>query len=351
MSNLDYLISRDDLLAWHKYDAASSANGNINDASGNGRHIVQASTPPILTADAWKGRHGWVFDGAANPLQWSGSISPKHVFVIAAYEEDTFDTNRGLLSGLTSGDWLTTVNDGATFFTFGAAYDYWKNDRSYDDDEWAAPTGLVPAVIEVTHPTGISMDGIQVGQQKADTARKFKGIFYEQFLYEAIQPEVFRMMLFEYAAAKFKLWREDAEGRYVWPFDPDWSRQMTADKIVLNSTTVSGTIKSRAKSFAKIGVEAAFSNRSAAEYDAAYTFWDDHYPGTPFAYHDRGFDPPREMVLRFTSGLGMQQQNYNDINYTWRTLSDNIEDSFDGGSIPEGALVFEDEAVVFSDED
>lgn len=322
MSDHTHLIPRTGLIAWHKYDAATSTNGNINDASGNGLHVVQASNPPVLTPNAWRGRPGWVFDGSANPLATASSsnLVPKHIFMIAAVHEAVFSTPRGLLSGKTTGDWLTTRKNGSDFYTFGSGYDYWKNDVAYADNHWAAPTGLIPAVIEVQNASGVTINGIQIGQQKSNTARKFRGIFFEAIYGSAIWSEEERQNFFEYAAVMFNIWRQDDQLRDVWPFDPDWARPLAADKRVLSSTSISGVTKSRTKSDKQVGIEASFTSRDADEYDAALAFWESKYPGTDFVFRDRGFTPSRDTVVQLISGLNMQQPNHNDISYGWQAI-------------------------------
>lgn len=336
------LIPKTGLMAWYKYDAATSANGNINDASGNGRHLVQATNPPILTANAWKGQYGWLFDGTKNPLVWTGSIAPKQIFVIAALEETTFTVNRGLVSGPTVGDWLTTENAGNKFFTFGTPYDYRKSDVAFADFDWKAPIGLVPELIEVTYPSPITMDGLQIGQQKADTSRKHKGIFLDFFAYSSDRTDAEKLSIAEYAALFYKIWRKNADNLDVWPFQPDWTRGLASEKLVLSSTSVNGAIKARAKSTAKTGIEAGFSSRWVEEYDAAYAFWDAKYPGTPFIYRDYGFSPSRDIPCRFVTGLGMKQDDYHAINYGWQAMSEDTNDSWDGGFPGDGAGAFED---------
>lgn len=325
---LGQLIDKTDMIAWHGFDAASSTNGFIADKSGNGLSLLQATDPPVLIPNAYKENPGWYFEGTGNPLVWSGTIQPKHVFVIAAFEETTFSVNRGLLSGVTTGDWLATDNSGDNrLFTFGPLYDYRKADHPFVDYDWQAPTNLVPLLMEVSHPDGIPMDGIQVGRQRDLVGRDFKGFFFEQFLFSSVRPQHVRDAINEYAAMALRIWRRNSAGYDVWPFDPDVARRLSADKLVLRSTSVNGKVKERGKSKAKTGVDAVFTTRCAEEWDAAFDFWDTHYPGTPFIYRDDAFTPSRDRLLRFISGLGMQQNDYHDIDYAWQAVTENTETS------------------------
>src|SRR5688500_3261259 len=132
MAVIDYtlmdLIPTTGLKQWALYDPATSTHGNVNDASGNGRHMVQTGVEPGLTTSVHNGQPGWYFDGSTTePLQTvsSSSITAKHVFVFASYADAAFTVNnRGLLSGKNSGNWLTSEASGTQFFDFGAGGDY-----------------------------------------------------------------------------------------------------------------------------------------------------------------------------------------------------------------------------------
>lgn len=183
------LIPSDDLIAWHQY-STDSTGGNVLDFSDNGRHLTQGTTPPALQMNVLNGLPGWYFNGTTtNPLQNADDVTPKHVFVLAAYEDAAFTLNRGILSGLTSGDWLTSETSGNEFFSFGAGYDYKKSGTAYADASMTAPMSGVAELLEMTNTSGVAMDGIQVGQQKNldANARKHKGWWFEQLLYAEVQ--------------------------------------------------------------------------------------------------------------------------------------------------------------------
>lgn len=204
-----HLIPTSGLEFWHLYDPATSTNGNINDASGNGRHIVQATSPPTLTEEVMNARPGWRFDGTNNPLASASSatIASKHVFVLAAAEETSFSVNRGLLSGKTAGTWLATDTGNDNFFPFAVDYDYRKSDTLYGFNLWDAPVGNIPELIEISHTTGtVSMDGVQVGQQINLTARKWKGYFIEQMGWNRLLTTNERRRVMLYYNIKYGTW-------------------------------------------------------------------------------------------------------------------------------------------------
>lgn len=209
-----HLIPTDGLLAWHLYDPATSANGNINDASGNGKHLVQATNPPTLTLNVRNGQPGWLWDGTtADPLQTASSanVTAKHIFIFASYADASFSTNnRGLLSGKNTGNWLTSKAPPSTeWFSFGADYTYRKSDTEYADATMAAPMSGTPELMEMTHPTtGVVMDGIQVGRQTGDATRKWKGYFHEQMIYDRVLSLTERLQIMLYYNIKFGAWAQ-----------------------------------------------------------------------------------------------------------------------------------------------
>ncbi len=204
------LIPTSGLLAWHLYNPTTSTGGLINDASGNSRHLVQASTPPALTLSVMNGQPGWYFNGTStNPLVSTGSVTPYSAYVLASAEGAAFTAYRGLLSGTTTANVLTSENTGTKFFSFGPDFNYRKSDTEYADADMQAPMNNQAELIEITRSAAggfSSMDGIQVGQQLADTTRKWKGYFFEQMLYDRILTITERRKLMLYFNIKYGTW-------------------------------------------------------------------------------------------------------------------------------------------------
>lgn len=212
MPNLTQLIPTSGLLAWHLYHAGASGNHIIFDSSGNNRHIDSAvPNSAVLVFDILNGQPGWYFNGTTTvPLNWTGSITPKHVFVLASHEDAAFNLNRGLLTGEVTGDVLVSNSSGTDFFDFGYTdFGYRKSDVFYTQNNQEAPM-VVPELIEVADTVGFPLDGIQVGKQRNVAGRIWKGYFFEQLLYDRILTSIEKDAIKLYMNLKFGLWRSTA---------------------------------------------------------------------------------------------------------------------------------------------
>lgn len=322
-------IPRRGLKAWHAADTTDTGAG-VDDASGNSFHLDSGIGPgnaTVLTADVINGLPGLYFSGVdvPPPLRSNqGNVTLRHAFVVAAYEDAAFPSGEpgyaGLLSGITTGDLLVGNPSSTKFFdlnleTFGT-YSYRRRDMAFNENNMQASFNDSISVFEVSISSGVTFDDIQVGMHRnAGSTRRWKGFFVEQMLYDRVLADFERHQVYEYLAMKYRLWKRDKSDLDVFPFQPNWARSLTADKVVLASRSVSGATKARSKSAAKKSFEASFEDRLAEEYDAAYAFWDQKYPGTSFIYRDDAFSPARDTEVLFTSPMPNQQAGYNQINY------------------------------------
>lgn len=201
------LIPTSGLLAWHMYEMGVSGHEVINDYSGNSRIIdTPVLNAPVLTTDVINGQPGWYFNGTTTtPLNYTGAVGPKHVFILASAEEEEFTVNRGLLTGETTGDILLSDSSGDEFFDLAVGMEYRKNDTVFPEAGQKAPMNGTFGLIEVSRSGGFAFDGIQVGQQKADTTRRWKGYFVEQLLFDRVLTLVERKRVMLYFNIKFAL--------------------------------------------------------------------------------------------------------------------------------------------------
>jgi hypothetical protein len=192
------------------YEMGVSGHNIIYDYSGNGRSIDCAVlNAPVLTADVLYGHPGWYFNGSTTvPLNWTGSIFPKHVFILASNDEAAFTTNRGLVGGETSGDILLSESSGTKFFDLTpVVVSYVKNGVLYAQNNMQAPVNGDAALIEVSNSGGFGLDGLQVGRQRDLAGRIWKGYIFEVLFYDSVltSTEVERIRL--YFNIKFSAWQ------------------------------------------------------------------------------------------------------------------------------------------------
>lgn len=171
--------------AWYQYQQGGSAGHIIYDSSGNERTLLgNESSSPVLTENVLGGHPAWYFDGAVDPLVYTGSVTFKHVFILASNEDATFDGFQGLLTGETSGDVLVGDDGETTFFDLGIDNEYTMEGTDYLESNQQAPMSGAFRLLEVKNTDGITLDGIQIGQQRADATRKWKGHFVEMICFE-----------------------------------------------------------------------------------------------------------------------------------------------------------------------
>lgn len=209
------LIPTSGLLAWHMYEAAVSGHNSINDYSGNNLHIFSgAGNSAVLQSNIINGQPAWYFNGSRDPLATSSSATQtvKHVFFLISHEDATFNELRGVLSGKTTNAILVSNNTDDTFFdpsVFGyGTTEYRKNDTVFANNNAKAPMSGAFALVELSFATGASLDGFQVGQQTNLTARKWKGWFVEQQIYNRVLSQAERERVMLYYNVKFALWKQ-----------------------------------------------------------------------------------------------------------------------------------------------
>lgn len=197
------------MLSWHQFEAAVSGHNIAYDYSGNGRNMsCGAGNSPQLTTGVIDGQAGWYFNGSRDPLVWSGSITPKHAFVVASADEATFADYRGLLGGVTTGDMLVG-NTGVNKFVDYTATGYYLSGFPYIGTNQLAPMKGVESLVEIQFSGGTAMDGIQVGKQKG-FARLWKGYFIEAMLFNRVLSAAERKRVMLYFNLKYGLFRSTA---------------------------------------------------------------------------------------------------------------------------------------------
>lgn len=296
-------IPRGGLLAWHS--AEGFASGVAEDFSGSGRSISASPvTGPTLVSNAINGLPGLYFNGSTtDPLTRSGTLTPRHIFVVAAHDGSDFGASyRGLLSGSTAGDILVGNTGGLTWFNFADGRTYRKYDVAYPESAAPAAFGAF-GVYEVSLPAGWPLTGLQVGQQRTFTDRRWKGTWAEQMLYDRVLTDLERWKIYRYLAAKYQLWQRNAAGAFVFPFPADRSYTREHSREAYISEPYSGDPTALVRGNFLSGYSLEFGLRRQEELDAAKAFYEAHYPLGEFTFRDYRFYPYRDSNVRFTSSL------------------------------------------------
>jgi len=188
------LVRANKLGFWHTVVAAESGNDIIYDYSGNDRPIETANASeipnnPVVQSNIINNESAVYFDGTNSPFAYvSSDETLYHVFILAKYDGATFVGSDGLLSSA-FGDGALLLGKGAAgteFFDLGydvAGYTYRKNDILYAESAQAAPMNAF-ALMEMKFPAGGFFSGYQVGRDREDGTRRWKGWFADAMAFD-----------------------------------------------------------------------------------------------------------------------------------------------------------------------
>ncbi|MEO8650515.1 MAG: hypothetical protein ABI539_15235 [Acidobacteriota bacterium] len=320
------IIPRADLIAWHHHVPGESANNIAYDYSGADRYIfcTAGAGAPVIQANLLNGQSGWYFDGTKDPLARSVSVTPKHIFILAAANEATFATYRGLLSGVTTGDILVGDSGTNKFYNLygGSSMVYKKSGVQHDLNAMLAPMSGNFELIEVSWVDGFPSNGIQVGQQKGDTSRKFKGWWIDQQLYSTVQGELPVERIYRYYAMRYQVWQKSTSGLYVFPFAANRTRSEERDREHYLSEPYDGDPKALVRGGFEGRYSLPFMLREQEEFIAAKAFFDQHYPLGKFVFRDYRYYPYKEITGRFASPF---REQGSDVTYRFNYSFDIAE--------------------------
>lgn len=331
MSDLDNLIPSSGRITWNEADfvVGVADGGNVSSVPGKSagdKTLACASTYPVLQTNIINGLPVVDFDGTKNPLAYTGAVTPKHIIVLAAHQDAAFPSGDngygGLLTGVTSAwsDNNILVGGGPTttkFFDFTLGLTYKKRDVAFAESDMQAAFNNAISIFEVSLAGGFGMDGIQIGKQRAvSPARLWKGYWAALFMWNRVLTANETADVYEYIACRYRIWRLSS-GLNVWPFSPNWSLPGSFAPRELSSSSVSGATKTRTKSSGKNAYELRFETRHIDEFEAAKAFRD---ANTSFVFRDYGYATPRDTTMRFTSGIDLQRNDYNDVDYSFQAV-------------------------------
>jgi hypothetical protein len=316
------LVSRRGLVRWYMGDSHNSA-ASIVDSTGLGAPLVPIGTAPTLGVPL-NGNKGLVFDGATTRGMLSDDPVPglvRYALIIAKYDPANFAQFAGLASDKNTLALL--VGSAGTPYFFNLAYgnDYSRNRLPYAMTAAPGPVGGLPAVVEWSFPSGGSMNGVQLGEDRNfGITRTWSGTIYEILLYNVVPTPQELLGLSFYTAMKYQIWDDyDAGGTKIFPFPSDWSTPITESKSVLMSRSISGVIKQRYKTqVPKRSLEVVWDNgRRQAEIEAARAFHNQHYGSKSFIYRDYTNDPATDLEAFIMSEIQYRKAGYQRGGYSF----------------------------------
>lgn len=308
------IVPRGGLLAWHSADGiAGLADGQsittVPDLSGNGRTLAVAGNQPVYRTNIINGYPAAYFNGGRDPLVYSGALTPKHIFVVAAYEDAAFPSGEagyaGLLGSASSGESPLVGQPSSTrFFDFdfetGGGYAYRRRDVAFPENDLQAAFGNQIAIFEISRASGFAMDGIQVGRHVGNASRLWKGYWCEQLLYDRVLAEGERFTIYTYLAMKYRIWPQIASGLDVFPFAAQKSSTMEREQENYLSDPYSGPKKALVRGGYAETYGVQYSIRLQEEIKAAKAFHAEKGKTTRFVFRDYRFYPPEDRTVTFT---------------------------------------------------
>lgn len=170
--------------------------------------LVCAANAPLWQASAVGGRAAIKFDGTRNPLAGAGAGGVfKQIFIVASIDEATFGAFRGLVTGQNVTAVLVGNSGDTRFFNFdfsaSSPYRFRRDNISYEEQNQSAAMNGAYAIYSARARSGFNLDGIQIGRDRADAARAWKGsiceaIFCRAELTESRETDFFQYLNNEY---------------------------------------------------------------------------------------------------------------------------------------------------------
>lgn len=271
--------------------ADTSPVSSFTDLSGNSRHLVAASSQPLIKTNAVNSKKSIIWDGTKNPLVHTGTFRINSGFLLVKVDGDFTGTYQGILS--TPADWgiLTGIGGSNLFYDFlYNFYEFRLNDRIYPQAAAPAPISTF-GIIYFRFWQRLLIDGIQLGQDRGFTARKFDGEISLLALYDRDWCESEIRKMFQSIAYSYQLGIEN-----VFPYRGSKSDTGSIGKIVLSDNQPEPVL--RVKRGDRKSYDLSFTFRSWMEFRAARAFWELYHPEKTFLYHDYQLIPPESTIFR-----------------------------------------------------
>lgn len=190
---------------------------DVQDESGNSADLLPTglgTDVPVWDSNALNNRPG-LFFAEESPLFETTAFNAYHFFVVAKYDGANFGAAyRGLITDEATNYILLGNTGGATFFDpTPVDVTYFKSQTEYAQNNMQAPFSDFE-LVEISWTAGKAMDGFQLGQDRADTGRRWNGWIVEPVAFGAILSTSERRRVNLYYDLKYKLWLSAGVAQY-----------------------------------------------------------------------------------------------------------------------------------------
>lgn len=192
-----------------------------------------------------------IYQSGVSGLQNTADFTAKDIFVLAKFDGTAFAAYHGLISGDTSPGVLVSDNTGTKFADLATGtVMYEKGPTTYTEATMEAPMNAW-GLCRVYKSDAWAMDGIQVGEDRAFTARKWDGWIGDVFIYSAIKTEAEKRSIRLYYDLKFNLWLTDGATLYFPDQEATGIRyfKYDAEPLPWDNVTVSNEYEDGGRSF------------------------------------------------------------------------------------------------------
>lgn len=308
---------------------------SFTDLSGNNRHLTASSAKPLINTGAVNSKKSVIWDGTNNPLVYTGDFTFRCGWMVVKVNGAFTGDYQGILSSPENFGILTGIGGSSVLYDF--LYDYYeyrKNDRIYPQTDAPAPVDEW-AVVYFKFWTNLTVEGIQLGQDRDFTDRKFDGeiallaLYDRDFCEEDVRKNTYSI------ASSYQIALPD-----VFPYQGSKDDTMTISKRVLTDGQDEPVV--RVKRGARKIFDLHFSQRPQAEMFAAEEWWDEFYPTKRFIYRDYQTIPPVDGVYRFPEDSRFERrggQTIFSLNYGFQIIESIIQPLT---SVPAAPVIPED---------
>ena len=314
-------LSRTGLQLYVEPDLDGFANyqyvNHLKDYSLYGRDLTLDANPALAADGALNGYDVVGWNGTANPLQNDSSFEVQCGFMVFRIDQPTFTNYAGILTDTLDFSILVGNNATTDFYDFpydDKLFELRVDDRIYsrDDltDQLTAPAPMETwSIVFFRFWKPVTVSGIQIGQDRTDTARKANMSLALLALYDAgnvynCEAELRRAQ--KELAAKYGLTIQPD----VYPFAADKVSQETPNLTTNIYDPPEGNRIAETIGRAETSLSLKFSSRRMAEIKEMKRFWLSHYPEVPCIFRNYKTLPPIDIEgyidspYQLTGGIG-----------------------------------------------